>query len=259
MQFLKRHFEKIILSAVLAGLGAAAFWLYAAVEEARSKTNAPSSPVAAKPLPSVETNLVPLRAALKTLNQPPSFDLTGNHNLFNPVTWKKLRDGSLIKMTKAGADALVVTDIKPLYFTITFQSQVGDGFYLIAQPPSGPKMPRQYYRLNEKPDKVHVGTIVGTNAAPDKPGALTLQLRLTNSDDVVLVSSTAPYKRVEGYEVDMRYSGSDATNFFTSRHVGDPLLFSGESFKILAIASNAVTVQDTRTAQKTEKEWNRGL
>ena len=40
MQFLKRHWEKILLSAVLAGLGAAAFWLSVAVKEAAQETKA---------------------------------------------------------------------------------------------------------------------------------------------------------------------------------------------------------------------------
>ena len=257
MQFFKQHFEKIILSAVLAGLGAAALWLYMAVEEARSATATEFGPPAtAKPMAGVESNLAPLRAALKTLTNAPALDLAGEHNLFNPITWKTGKDGIPFKMRKAGVDALAVTDIRPLYFTISLQSQVGDGFYLLAQPPMAPKARAQYYKLKAKPTPLTPYTLVSTNSAPDK--SVTLQLLLPETQETVSLSANSPYKRVEGYEADLKYSGSDSTNLFARRHVEDALSFSGESFKIIGIASNAVTVQDARTTQRTVKEWKGG-
>jgi hypothetical protein len=61
---------------------------------------------------------------------------------------------------------------------------------------------------------------------------------------------------VEGYEADLIYSASDLTNAFPKKHVEDALQLSEDSFKIIAISSNAVTVQDTRTSQKREKQWS---
>jgi hypothetical protein len=259
MRFLKRHFEKIILSAVLAGLGAAAFWLSVAVTEAkRSMTVGENTRPAAKLLPGVESNLAVFRAALQKLTQAPALNWSGEHNLFNPVTWKKGPDGRLVKMTRSGVDALEVTSIRPFYFIISLQSQAGEGFRLTAQPPTGPKMPSRFARPNEKPTPLQPYTIVGTNGSPENPSLLTLQLLIPETKEIVSVSTNAPYKRVVGYEADLRYSGSDATNRFLNKKVSDPLQFSGESFKIIAISSNAVTVQDARTAQKTEKEWKGG-
>ena len=37
IQFLKQHYEKIILSVLLLALGAAAFWLYTSVQEANTQ------------------------------------------------------------------------------------------------------------------------------------------------------------------------------------------------------------------------------
>jgi hypothetical protein len=45
---------------------------------------------------------------------------------------------------------------------------------------------------------------------------------------------------------------------FSNKHVGDMLPLSDYSFKIIAISSNIVTVQDARTSQKTDKKWNPG-
>ena len=87
---------------------------------------------------------------------------------------------------------------------------------------------------------------------------LVLQVKIPEDNTVVPVSEGKPYKKVESYVADMKYSASDSTNVFTKMHGGDWLPLSGEMFKILAITSNTVTVQDARTAQKTEKQWNGG-
>ena len=58
MQFLKKHYEKIILSLVLLGLGATAVWFYGAVEAARtSEEGEASGEPPAKPW--VSLNLTP--------------------------------------------------------------------------------------------------------------------------------------------------------------------------------------------------------
>jgi len=258
MQFLKKHFEKIILSAVLVGLGAAAFWLSVAVAEAkRSMTAGLISPPAPKPLPGVESNLTSLRDALQKLKEAPAFALSGEHNLFNPVTWKKAADGKLFKMTRAGVDALAVTGITPLYFTIRLQSQAGNGFFLGIQPPGG-TMSRVFYTPKDKPTPARPYTIVSTNPAPENPSLLTIQLLIPETGETVSITTNAPYKRVVGYVADLKYSGSDATNVFANKRVDDPLQFSGESFRIITMTSNAVTVQDARTAQRTEMKWKGG-
>lgn len=260
MQFLKKHFEKIILSAVLVGLGAAAFWLSIAVtEEKKLLTEGFVSPPPAKPLPGVESNLALLRGALQTLTNAPSLSLSGEHNLFNPVTWKRTSDGKLFKMTRSGVDALVVTNITPLYFTITLDSKVGEGYRMIAQPPKVPKRPNMIVRVGQKPSPFQPFTILSaTNGAPGNPSPLALTLLIPETKQTVTLTTNAPYRRLVGYEADLLYSGSDTTNPFPKKGVDDLLRFSGESFKIIDIASNSVTVQDARTAQKTEKEWSGG-
>ena len=65
-------------------------------------------------------------------------------------------------------------------------------------------------------------------------------------------------KAVEGYEADLKYRASDITNRFTRRHVDNVLDLSWEPYKIIAITNNAVTVQNTNTLQKTEREWHGG-
>jgi hypothetical protein len=259
MQFLKKHFEKIILSAVLAGLGAAAVWLSMSVPEVKASLSAGlvSSP-RIRALPGVESNLTLLSNAVLNLTSAPVVTLTGEHNLFNPVTWKMRPDGYLFKMKVAGVDGLAVTAIRPLYFTISLAGQAGEGYRVTTQPPSGAKASTQFVRVGEKPTPLRPYTLVGTNAAPGNPSETTIQLLIPETGETVSVTTNSPYKRVAGYEADLKYSGSDATNVFLKKHVEDQLLFSGESFRIIAIASNAVTVQDNRNTRRTVKEWKGG-
>jgi hypothetical protein len=85
---------------------------------------------------------------------------------------------------------------------------------------------------------------------------LILQVQIPETGETVSVSSNAPYRSLELYEVDMKYSASDITNRYTNKYLNDTLQLSEDSFQIITITSNAVTVQDTRTLQKTEKQWS---
>jgi hypothetical protein len=256
MQFLKRHYEKLLLSAVLAGLGAAVVWLSMAVAESKTQIPAePGTPTAAKQWTAVD--LAPFQNAVKSATNAPAFSLTGEHNLFNPVIWNRLSDGTLVKITRTGTSALAVTDIRPLYFTITLESQAGEGFYLSAKHASRPPV-RWFARVGEKATAQKPYPIVGTNAAPENPSALTLQVQILATGEIVAVSSDAPYKVVEAYEADLRYEASDETNVFTGRHIADSLVLSGESHKIIAIDSNAVTVQNAGTGKKSDRQWSGG-
>ena len=76
-----------------------------------------------------------LRDRLRSLTNPPAFSLSGDHNLFNPVTWKVRRNEWFpFKATITGPTALEVTDIRPLYFTLGLESQQGvDGFNMVVK------------------------------------------------------------------------------------------------------------------------------
>jgi hypothetical protein len=254
MQFLRRHFEKLILSLVLAGLGAVAFWLYVAVKEVKeAKPIAYGPPPGAKPVTNLD--LSPLRAALSNLTEAPALELSGEHNLFNPVTWKRKPNGDLVKMTRQGAAALTVAEIRPLYFTISLDRGSPQGFFMVSKHAFGHQT--NWFGVYGRPaDPLHPYPIITNTTGPGN--TLVLQVRIPEDGIVVPVASNAPYKKVEAYEADLKYNASDSTNVFTKMHMGDSLWLSGELFKILAMTSNAVTVQDTRTAQKAEKQWNGG-
>jgi len=255
MQFLKRHFEKIILSAVLAGLGAAAFWLFDAVTRAKTQTG-PAAGKASTAKPWSNLDLTPLRTTLKNMTDAPIITFSGEHNLFNPVTWKLARDGRLFKQIKEGPSALTVTDIRPLYFTIRLDRQAGESFNLVAKHPFGPEW-SFYASFGDKGTRARPFpcVIVGTNDAFQNPPKI--QILIPDTKETVTLTAADPYKRVEMYEADMKYNASDTNNVFNKAHTGDRLRLSGEPWKIIAITTNAVTLQD-RNLKREERDWSGG-
>ena len=256
MQFLKRHFEKIILSAVLVGLGAAAFWLFEAVTEAKTQRG----PNLEKPPPNkpwVPLDVTLLRTTIKNLKEAPDFTLSGDHNLFNPVTWKMSKDGRLFKQLKEGPDALTVTDIRPLEYTIKLDSKAGEGFYIVAEHPMG-KHAKWFANINDKGPKTapYPCVIVGTNEALQDPPKI--QILIPETKETVTLLANQPYKRVEMYKTNLKYNASDTNNVFTKQHINDRLRLSGETWKIVAITNNAVTLSNLHSSKRETKEWNGG-
>src|SRR5215472_3975889 len=98
MDFLKKHYEKILLGVVLLGLvGAMVFLPLMILNDRenlkRTREEVISRPV--KPLPPMdltrESNIV------LHLQQPYRLDFETTNKLFNPVEWQKAVDGTLIK------------------------------------------------------------------------------------------------------------------------------------------------------------------
>src|SRR6478609_1882823 len=101
MEFLKKHYEKILLSLVLLCLAVAAAWLPTKIRQEKEELqktifNLP------KPRELQPVDLSTNESALKRLQNPPTVELSGAHNLFNPVTWKVKADGSFIKIVQEG-------------------------------------------------------------------------------------------------------------------------------------------------------------
>src|SRR3954462_3893553 len=99
MEFLKKHYEKLILSLVLLGLAAVAATLPMKVKQEKEREeqrkNDLINPVV-KPFPPVDlsTNM----QVLEKVKSPIHFDIAGKHNLFNPVQWQERPDKSWIKI-----------------------------------------------------------------------------------------------------------------------------------------------------------------
>src|SRR5262245_41809950 len=123
MEFLKKHYEKIVLSVVLLGLAIAAFFLTVKVqsvkqdleEKGRRRTAAKKEPV--KPV-DLSTN----EAAFERLSKPVKVQYSDEHNLANPLRWIKDKSGTPIPDLKVtGVKGLSLVKVNPLYLNVQFE------------------------------------------------------------------------------------------------------------------------------------------
>ena len=99
-------------------------------------------------------------------------------------------------------------------------------------------------------------------ASPDNPTNATLILELSNpgkSADLrrerVEVSKDKPFKRIDGYMLDLKYPPETKT-FPPGRRVGALLSFNGEDYNIFAITENEIVLLAKSNQQKWPVKYN---
>jgi hypothetical protein len=261
MEFLKKHYEKILLSVVLAALAVAAAALPLQVSSVHTKLQEVKMRlVSGRAKPMEPFDLSTNETLLARLSHPPSLDLSGEHNVFSPVKWERLPDGSLRKLNylETGAYALVITNIQPLHLVIAYDGTVGLSdppryrFTVTKESASRPqdRRPKTVFAQpgTKAGDTFVLKEVVGPADAPTE-----LILELLDDQQTVVVSSNSPFSRIEGYMADLKYQPkfeSDARTF-TDRRVGDKLQLSKTDYKIVSISENEVVVEEERTTKRT--------
>jgi hypothetical protein len=253
MQFLKKHYEKIILCAVLLGLAAAAIWMGAKIAEVTDEVNQPIAGPPSKTKALVPLDLTTDMLALAQVTNPPPVVLSGEHNLFNPVTWRKI-NGELVKILKTGPDALTITNIAPLYTVIAYDHSTGDGegYYFSVQHQNLGKRSIEYAKKGIAP-KSGLYIIRGIKGAPEDPTEL--QLEIPDAQKTVWISKGNPYKQVDGYAVDMKYDPDPRSPLLKER-VNDMITLDNELYKIVEITNNLIRVQSINNTKITTILWN---
>jgi hypothetical protein len=246
LQFLKRHYEKIILCVVLLGLAGAATWMGAEISKYKSAGGpAVDAPHSSKPMPPVD--LSSDIGAWKSLANPPPVVLSGDHNLFNPVTWKRENNGRLLKILRTGPDALKIVDVAPLYTVISYSHPTGTaGIYVFTvQTNSGRRM-TEHPKLNEK-TKSGLYIVHGIKGAPENPTEL--ELVITATQQKVWISQTNDYKEVDGHTVDLFYPPENHS--MSKQHVNEEITLDGQKYKIVEITDDTVRVQNEQNSKMT--------
>lgn len=246
MEFLKKHYEKILLSVVLLCLAIAAAWLPTKIRKEKEDLQ---KTIFNLPQPKIMTpvDLTTNEMALKRLQNPPTVELAGAHNFFNPVTWKVKPDGSYIKIVQEGVDALTVTKMQPLYLELAFERVTGSGYWIGTKRQSL-KKPSVYAKLNEKKE---LFTLKEVKGPPEDPTELVLEL--TEGQEMISISKDKPFRRVEAHAADLRYVPDNKN--FPNQKVNDVLQIAGEAYKIIAITENEVRVSATSTDKRTTILW----
>ena len=256
MEFLKRNYEKILLSVILLALAVVAFWLIIQVGAEREKlkeAEAGVTPATHKKITPVDTKKA--QATLDRVRDPGEFALPLQHRLFNSMKWVRQPDGKIQKISssdKIGIPALKITNITPLNLIISFNA--------VSDPTGNPRYQVGVTReaairpVDRKPVVKNFGPtsrfVIDTNITltmkevrgpPAEPTALVMEMIEGGAEPAdITFTKNAPFTKVAGYEVDARYDLENKT--FTKKRLGDPLFFNGETNNIVAITNNQVVV-----------------
>ena len=259
MEVLKKHYEKVLLGFVLLGLAVAVGFLPFKISSEKQSLgdliNRLSNPNA-KPLTNID--LAGPDKLLKDMTMPALVSFSPPNRLFNPMQWQKATDGHLIKVdsTNVGPNALVITNRKELYLIVTLDDMTiteGGGRYRIGvkkEASSNPKewaKTQKYCKVGDKNDTF----IVREAKAPqDNPTNVVLTVELNDTGEQAKVSKEKPFKRIDGYTVDLKYPPENKA-FPPGRRVGTTLNFNGEDYNIVAITEKEVVL----SAKSNQKKW----
>jgi hypothetical protein len=259
MEVLKKHYEKVLLGVVLLGLAVAVAFLPFKISSEKQTLgdliNRLSNPNA-KALTNL--NLAGPNQLLKDMAKPAQVSFSPPNRLFNPMQWQKATDGHLIKVdsTNVGPNALVITNRKELFLIVTLDDMTvteAGGRYRIGVKKEASANPKEWAKAQKYckvGDNNDTFTVREAKAAPDSPTNVVLTLQLNDTGEQVKVSKEKPFKRTDGYMVDLKYPLESKT-FPPGRRVGATLYFNGEDYSIVAITENEVVL----SAKSNQKKW----
>jgi hypothetical protein len=268
MEFLKRNYEKIILSVVLLGLmGVLAFMPVVIISDQQRMRDLRTTVIPPHVEPLAPLDLSRQQAVLERLKSPSELDFTTTNKLFNPVKWVKNKDGTIGKAAALGPNVATVTKITPLYFSISLDSvnttQISSNevsvrytFSIEDQTAASPgqRLPRRRY--GSKGETVTDKTVGGKDEGfklmdvkgpPDNPDQLVLKLADTQTN--AIVAKGKPFRRVDAYSADLKYDPEKYSR--TGVRVGDHLSFAGDDYNVIAIGKNEVVL----LAQSNQKHY----
>jgi len=259
MDFLKKHYEKVLLGVVLLGLAVAvAFLPFKIASEKQKLEDMRNQLIHPKVKPLTNLDLALPDGVLKRVAVPALVDFSPPHRLVNPMAWQKAADGHLIKVdsTNIGPSAVAITKMAPLYLKLTFDSVTfsESGARCVigiekeaALNPRDRTKTQKYCSLNTKTDTF---TLRDVKTSPDNPtNVVSVALELNDTGQRVTVTKDQPFRRIDGYVVDLKYAPENKT--WTGRRVGASISFNGEEYNIVAITDNEVVL----SAKSNQKKW----
>jgi hypothetical protein len=274
MDFVKKHYEKILLSVVLLGLmGVLVFMLYLIPSEHQRLITIRTSIISHKvklldPLDLTQETNVSAR-----LQSPYKLDFSTTNKLFNPVQWQKTVDGHLIKLASGNEIGLaVVTKITPLYTILTLDSIETNSLatneyvarYVISMEREAAVLPaqrgkRQHYasvgeKVGEKNDAFIIREVSGSLA---NPGTLKLILQLTDTGEKATLSKDKPFRRTDGYSADLKYDPEGKK--WQGQRVNADLRFAGDDNIIVYINQDSVILRARSNDKKTALTYSPNL
>ena len=258
MDLLKKHYEKIILGIVLLVLAVIAVMMLVMVPSERTALEQQASEIINRPAKEIPPlNISTQQMRFTKLSTAGVVDLSSTNKVLNPMPWMKRPDGTPYKIVtgdETGPGALIVTNQRPLYLTITFDSvsttDSGSRYVLYVEREAAAKATNRGRKpfVAKKDEKNEVFVLREVKGPADAPTEVVVEL--VEGGEMVSVSKEKPFKRVDGYTVDLRYPLENRQPWLNQR-VGAALKFGGEDYKIVAITKTEVVVLAQSNQKKT--------
>jgi hypothetical protein len=257
MQFLKKHYEKILLGTVLAGLmGVLVFMLFYIASDEQAMEDAANGLInpPARALPDLD--LTTNEAALTRLSTPFSLDLETGNKVFNPFEWQRTLDNRLVKKINLGARLAVVTRITPLYTVLSLDSvetnELGARYVIGVEKQAArwyaERQHHQYYvSMGDKPSDTYGLALIGIKGPPDNPDAVLL--KIMDTGEIATVTPSKPFRRVDGYVADFRYDPEKKV--FHGCRIGTRVSFSGRDYVVVEVNKHELILADVTNGKKT--------
>lgn len=263
MDFVKKHYEKILLTVVLMGLVGALVFLPVLIRRDQDEVDQMTTAVINPPIkPLSALDLTRQSNAFERLQSPYSLDFSTTNKLFNPLQWQKKADGSVVpvKLGTIGPEAAVVTRTYPLYTIITLDAVETNAIdtndvatrYVMsverqAAPQPGQRVKRQHYASIA--EKVDAFTIRSVKGSLDNPAQLELTVQLADTGEQATISKDKPFRRVDGYSADLKYDPEGKK--WQAQRLGADLKFNADDYIIVAIDQNSVILLARSNQKKT--------
>lgn len=276
MEFLKNHYEKILLSLVLIGLAGAAGMLAIQALEARSNMAAlvELKPNIRKPAPIDAVGS--LAESLTNAKAPQRVDFDGAHKIFNPEKILRNRNtGELIPNGEIGPKNLVVQQIRPLRLVVRAESKTVVGrkrlyLHYLAEFEYGSTGLRWNKRtISKEGSQIRlVGQsakakqmMFTVNKIGDPEGELSVDLELTVGAGLpipIQLRGTNTWEREMEYAADLHYPPENRG--FQNVRANQPLFppFAGDTNYVIQITRNAVTLRSLSNQKRITLRWPEG-
>jgi len=260
MDFLKKHYEKVLLGVMLAGLiGMLVFMVFYIASqtsdmEAR-RANLINPPV--RELTNLDMTMED--GATARLKSPYILDFDTTNKLLNPLEWQRALDNSLTLKKNTGPQRVVVTATTPLYTIISIESTTTNELgarYVIkverqAAATQAKRAPsRHYVSPGDKANDAF--QLLSVKGPPENPDSLAL--KLTDTGEEITITKDKPYRRVDGYSADFRYDIEKKV--FRGKRVGDKVSFGGVDYSVVEISEHELILMDQSNQKKTSLPFN---
>lgn len=257
MEFLKKHYEKVILSVVLLGLAGGVVYMLFEIDSEKAYLEEKRKGIIAKMNPYKPVDLSIFAQTAQRAKAQLKVVLSGPHNTFNPVLWQQKLDGTTIKVvsgTEVGVGAATVVGISNLNTTIVLEristSSSGASYQIgiTREAASYPAERRKRSRYLSMTSRVAEGyfTLKEVKGPPENPEALVLEL--DDTKELINISTGKPYIKIGGYTAEIRY---DLENrIFSKVRSGDSIAFAGDEY-VVEIKANEVVLSSKSSTKRT--------